>query len=177
MRDEREPERAADDRGDRLHECDLLVAEALRGPGAVQVQQPPSAAAGVERGAQLCVDVHQRPQLAPPRAALRAPPGGGVQVGDLPRGAREVAELVEVGHLELVLPEWPAHAVRHSVRDPGAEPEQRVRVRRGHDKGVDGQRRAELLGDALDEALGRQLLGGERVDPSHRSGEVAGDAR
>ena len=71
-----------------------------------------------------------------------------------------------------------AHTVcGHAVHDAGAEPEQRVRIGRGHDERVDRHRGAQLLGDALDEPLGRQPLGGERVDPSHRAREVPGGAR
>ena len=71
-----------------------------------------------------------------------------------------------------------AHAVsRHAVDDARAEREQRVRVGRGDHERVDRHRGAQLLGDALDEALGRQPLGGERVDPSHCSRELSGGAR
>ena len=141
------------------------------------MEQPPTAAAGVERRAQLRVGVHQRPQLAPARAAVGSPAGRGVQVGDLPPAACEVAELVEVGDLELVLPERGAHGVGHAVHHTGAEAEHGVRVRRGHEQSVHRHRGAQLLGDALDETLGRQPLGGERIDPSRRAGEVPGRAR
>src|SRR3954451_25071637 len=104
---------------DRLDECDLLVGEAAGRSGPVEVKQPPAAAAGGERRAQLRAGVYQRPQPAPPRAALGTPAGRGVQVGDLPRAVREVGELVEVRDLELVLPERGADRVREALRDTG----------------------------------------------------------
>jgi hypothetical protein len=177
VRDEREAQGPADDRGDRLDERDLLGIEAARGAGPVGVEETPATAAGGERRAQLGVRVHERPQLAPPGAALRAPAGGGVQVGDLPRAAGEVGELVEVGDLELVLPEGAADGVRHAVHDAGAERQQGVGVGRREDEGVHGHRGADLLGDGLHERLGRELLGGERVDPALRAREPQGRAR
>jgi hypothetical protein len=177
MGDERQPQRTADDGRDRLHERDLVVAEAMGGPGAVEMQQAPAAAARVERGPQLGVGVHQRAQLPPAGAALRPAAGRGVQVGDLARGAGEVGELVEVRYLELVLPERRAHAVRHPVHDAGPEAEQRVRVGRGHDEGLDGHRAAQLVGDALDQGLGRQLLVGEGFDPARGARQVPSRCR
>jgi hypothetical protein len=174
--DERQPQRAAHHRSDRLDERDLVLAEAAGRPGAVQLQQPPAAPARIARRAQLGVGVHERPQLAPPRAALRTPAGRGVEVGDLPRAPSEVGELVEVGDLELVLPERGAHGVGKPMHDAGPHGQHGVRVRRSHEQAVDRDRAAHLLGDALDEALGRQPRGGERIDPPLRAREVAGGA-
>jgi hypothetical protein len=67
--------------------------------------------------------------------------------------------------------------VRHAVGDARAEAEHRVRIRRRDDQRVDGHRRAQLLGDGLDQGLCRQLLVRERIDSSHRLREVAGGAR
>jgi hypothetical protein len=63
------------------------------------------------------------------------------------------------------------------VHDAGAEAKQRVRIGRGHDEGLDGHRAAQLVGDALDQGLGRQLLVGQGVDPTRGAREVPGDRR
>ena len=129
--------------------------EAARRPGAVEMQQPPAAAAGVERRAQLRVGVHERPQLAPPALRSGRPPVAACRsaTGRGPR-ARSPNLLKSGTSNSYSQNGW--HTVGGMPRTtPAPSPSSVSGSVAASTSASTGMAARELLGDALDEVLGR----------------------